>query len=256
MENSKLSFVYWYMAMMFITSTKKSFSALEMQRQIGHKFYKPIWLMMHKIRLTMGKRDASYKLNDQVEIDEAFFVTTAPIERDQYGKRILKHHVQTIYKQRMKRGKGSPRNTTVLVMAESILNKGNKDKYRADRAVKFIKMVQIDGLKTKDILPEIAKTVDSKAHAITDGALHYNNLKSIVGSHEQLKMTMNYAHKVLPWVHKTISNAKRNFLGIHHSIGRSYTQNYLNEFCFKFNRRNNSDLFDRMMNVAVNYKWN
>ena len=53
--------------------------------------------------------------------------------------------------------------------------------------------------------------------------------------------------------HKTTPNAKRNFLGIHHSIRRNYTKNYLNEFCFNFNRRYNyMDLFDRVLNVAVN----
>ncbi len=63
MENSKLPYQHWYMAFMLVTSTKKSFSALEMQRQIEHKFYEPIWAMMHKIRRVMGQRDAEYQLN-------------------------------------------------------------------------------------------------------------------------------------------------------------------------------------------------
>jgi thermostable 8-oxoguanine DNA glycosylase len=59
--------------MCLVTSTKKTFSALEMQKQIGHKFYEPIWEMMHKIRRAMGERDATYKLHDQVEVDDGFF---------------------------------------------------------------------------------------------------------------------------------------------------------------------------------------
>jgi DNA-directed RNA polymerase subunit RPC12/RpoP len=64
MHNSKLSFQYWFMAMTLISSTKKSFSAKEVQRQIGHNRYQPIWEMMHKLRAVMGLRDDQYVLND------------------------------------------------------------------------------------------------------------------------------------------------------------------------------------------------
>ena len=43
--------------------TKKGFSALEVQRMIGHKRYEPIWLMMQKIRVSMGNRDNQYPLD-------------------------------------------------------------------------------------------------------------------------------------------------------------------------------------------------
>ncbi|MFW6218897.1 MAG: hypothetical protein ACOC3S_02140 [Bacteroidota bacterium] len=45
-----------------MTSTKKSISALEMQRQLGHKFYEPVWYMMQKIRKSMGARDGQYPI--------------------------------------------------------------------------------------------------------------------------------------------------------------------------------------------------
>lgn len=54
-----------------MTATKKTFSALEMQRQLGHKRYQPIWEMMHKLRSVTGIRDDRYKLQDTVELDEA-----------------------------------------------------------------------------------------------------------------------------------------------------------------------------------------
>lgn len=51
MESSKLSFKMWFAAMTFMSFNKKGISALEMRRQLGHKFYEPIWSMMHKIRV-------------------------------------------------------------------------------------------------------------------------------------------------------------------------------------------------------------
>jgi len=55
-ENSKLSYQYWFIAFHLMTSMKKTISALEMQRQLGHDYYECIWNMIHKIMLVMGKR--------------------------------------------------------------------------------------------------------------------------------------------------------------------------------------------------------
>ena len=42
MHGSKLPFMYWFIAMHLLTATKKSISAAELQRQIGHKHIKMI----------------------------------------------------------------------------------------------------------------------------------------------------------------------------------------------------------------------
>lgn len=61
--------------------------------------------------------------------------------------------------------------------------------------------------------------------------------------------------KVLPWVHIAISNAKRTLLDIFHDIAPGYLQNYLNEFCWKFNRRYFGEaLFGRLVVTAASYK--
>ncbi len=73
MHGSKLPLMYWFAAMHLMTATKKPISALEMQRQLGHKRYQPIWEMMHKLRSVMGTRDDEYKLKNMVELDEDFF---------------------------------------------------------------------------------------------------------------------------------------------------------------------------------------
>ncbi len=59
-------------------------------------------------------------------------------------------------------------------------------------------------------------------------------------------------NETLKWVHKGISNLKRNLLGIHHMITYKYLQNYLNEFVYKLNRRYFGErLFDRLIVAAV-----
>lgn len=52
-----------------------------------------------------------------------------------------------------------------------------------------------------------------------------------------------------------ISNDKRMLLDIYHNIRPEYLQNYLNEFCYKFNRRYfGENLFDRLLIICVSYK--
>lgn len=250
MENSKLPFTYWYLAFMMITGTRKSFSALEVQRQIGHKFYKPVWTMMDKIRRVMGKRDAQYQLAGQLEMDEGFFKSVQPLQKDSRGK--------ILPRRKSHAGKGNPSQAFVLVMAESVSNPDNKNKHRSNRIVKHNKMVAIPDHKTDAIHAEMKTHVSSDSSVITDDAGQDDKLKSVIKEHEavNLKRTGRKADQVLPWVHKAISNAKRNFLGIHHSIGQGYIQNYLNEFCFKLNRRyNHMDVFDRMIRCAASYQW-
>jgi len=123
MQNSKLPFQYWFIAMHLITSTKKSFSSKEIQRQIGHKRYEPIWAMVHKLRMVMGLRDDEYTLSDEVELDEGFFETVS-ITRDK--------------SEPLKRGRGSQRQTTVLVSVESKLAEDYVDtkKYSTNKRVK------------------------------------------------------------------------------------------------------------------------
>ena len=73
LHGTQLPYYYWYFGMMMLTCTKKSFSALEVQRQLGHLYYEPIWYMLHKIRYAMGERDDDYTLCNEIELDEGFF---------------------------------------------------------------------------------------------------------------------------------------------------------------------------------------
>ncbi len=57
LHGSKLTYKYWLITIYLMSSTKKSFSNYEIQRQLGHKRYEPIWSMIHKIRVEMGRRD-------------------------------------------------------------------------------------------------------------------------------------------------------------------------------------------------------
>jgi hypothetical protein len=88
MHRSRLPFRYWFVAFHLLTSTRKSFSAKELQRQLGHKHYEPIWALLHKLRFVMGRRDSQYVLEGIIELDEGFFSTeVSESEKDKPLKR-------------------------------------------------------------------------------------------------------------------------------------------------------------------------
>jgi len=249
MEKSHIPVRTWFMAIHLMTSTKKSFSALELQRQLGLANYESTWYMMQKIRKTMGKRDKSYQLKGEIEVDEGFYEVVSIPERDELGNLIKETAAQ-------KRGRGSEKQRKVLVMVESASNPLQTDKYKKKRVMGFVKMVTIDELNSVGINYELKKSLDPSSTIITDGWRGYSRSEEVITKHIKQVVPSKDAHKTLPWVHTVIANSKRLFLGTHHSIGHDYLQNYLDEFCYKLNRRNfKSDLFDRMIVAGVNDTW-
>jgi len=240
MHGSQLPLRYWFVAMHLLTATKKSFSAVELQRQLGHKYYEPIWAMLHKLRLAMGKRDERYILSGQIELDEGFFSTEIKEEEKE---------------EPLKRGRGSQKKTKVLVVAESKEVEGKATKKGKPRKVGFIKMNVIQDLKAETINNQVSSNISEDATLITDDSTSYVELEDFVEQHKAQVIPKEKIGEILPWVHLAISNTKRMLLDIHHNIKPEYLQGYLNEFCYNFNRRYFGEaLFDRLLVASATYK--
>lgn len=238
MESSNLPFRKWYLAMAFMSFSKKGISATELQRQLGHKRYEPVWRMMHKIRKAMGNRDKLYQLEGMVEFDEGYF-TTDTSKKD---------------KGNLKRGRGSQRQENVAVMAESIpledLGSGKTSKH-----CRYFKMKVLESHFSEEINQVIEDSIDNKSIVFSDKSTSYIDIADYVEVHVMEKSTHETTVNTLRWVHIAISNAKRTLLGIYHKIKGKYLQLYLDEFCYKLNRRYFGErLFDRLtIAVASNY---
>ena len=239
MEHSKLPFRYWIAAMFLLTCTKKSFSTEELRRQLVHKRYQPIWEMACKLRDVMGKRDERYQLTAQVELDEGFF----SVERPQEEK-----------DKPLKRGRGSQKKAKVPVMVESAPSEKAPEKGRPSKTVKHLKMQVIPDLKSKTITDIAGEHLESSVELTTDDSTSYVKFDEHVQSHQAIIADKNNIKTFLPWVHIAISNAKRLLLDVYHKLKTEYLQYYLNEFCYKFNRRYFGEkLFDRLVFAAISY---
>ena len=274
MESSRLPLYAWFFTAHLMTSFKQVLSAKEIQHQLEMKEYPPVWLMMMKLRDVMGKRDATYKLSDQVELDVSYFPTSVLV--DDNGEKVLE-----------------TKKTTVLVIAESkavdeilseylsniadneSINKASRLIKRASRqsvkkVVHYIKMFAVPNQQYETIKPFITKNIDADAKAVTDGGKSLFRLKELLKEHEAHQETDDGKHEVvvnvLPWVHIITGECRSGIEAIHKEIDERFLQLYLNEYCWKFNRRffrdskdPKYDLFDHLIKIAATYtsdiKW-
>lgn len=159
----------------------------------------------------MGKRDGEYELSGVIELDEGFF-TSVKVEE---GK-----------DKPLKRGRGSQKKSKILIMVESVPVEGKTTKEGKQRKVGHIKMVVIDDLKA-----------NIASDAVSDNSTSYVKLKDVVMEHHPEIISKDKVNVMLPWVHLVISNAKRLLLDVYYDVEPKYLQSYLNEFCYKYNRR-------------------
>lgn len=253
-----------------MTSIKQVLSAKEVQYQLGLEQYPPVWLMMMKLRDIMGKRERIYQLSGDIELDEAFF----PVRMDEADK-----------KECLKRGAGSQRQSKVLVIAESkpvenVLGEYlahpkantnekikkllmNEKRQSVKKVVHYIKMFVIGDAKARTIDKLVEKAVNPSSTIVTDGSPSHVHFKNLVEKHEVYveDNADRVVRTALPWVHIIIGECKSGIEAIHKEVDKRFLQLYLNEYCWKFNRRffrdsNDSrfDLFDRLVRISVMYK--
>ena len=271
MEYSKLPLRTWFYTAHLMTSIKQVLSAKEVQHQLSIS-YPPVWLMMMKLRDIMGKRENMYTLSGEVELDEAFFPTRMKGEERE---------------EPLKRGAGSQRQTKVLVIVESKpaddilvdymesllasyseakarkvadLEKKIAKKNGVKKAVNYIKMFVVDNLEAKTLESFAGRFVDRDTKVVTDGSKSHVKFKTMFSIHES-HVEYDAASVVktnLPWVHIVVGECRSGIEAIHKEVEEEFLQLYLNEYCWKFNRRffrdstnPKYDLFDRLVKISA-----
>jgi hypothetical protein len=96
------------------------------------------------------------------------------------------------------------------------------------KAVDSVNFTNVEEFVNKHLLP--------KQRVRTDG---YPSLNIINKTQQHIsKVTSSeLVDEWLPWVHIAIGNLKAFLLGTFHGVTGKFLQEYLNEFCYRFNRR-------------------
>lgn len=235
MQSSNLSFLIWYKTIFLMSTTKKGFSAKEIQRQLGLKRYEPVWSMVHKLRKAMGERDSRYTLEGMIEFDEGYFTVES----------------SEIEKQKAKRGRGAAGKQNVAVLAESTPLEDLETSTKSNQ-VRYFKAKVLENHGSEQVNNLISESLDDRSIVFSDKSTSYIDIADLVELHITEKSDKETTTETLRWVHIFISNAKRNFLGNYHKIKGKYLQLYLNEFVYKLNRRYFGEkLFDRLIIASI-----
>ncbi len=72
MGKTRTDLTKWFLAIYLISHDKRGISAYKLSKEI-EVTYKTAWLMLHKIRTAMRKRDSEYTPAGIVELDDTFF---------------------------------------------------------------------------------------------------------------------------------------------------------------------------------------
>jgi transposase-like protein len=195
--------------MHLLTATKKTISAAELQRQIGHKRYQPIWELLHKLRSVMGKRDDHYTLCGNIELDEGFLTIEKPEDKKD---------------EKLKQGAGSQRKAKVVVVAEST-DEINPKNINKPKKVGHIKMIVVSDLKANTINEVAADCITPDSIVTTDASKSHRDFKAMFTEHKSQVIDPKDIGKVLPWVHIAIANAKTLLADMYHGIKRSSCKN-------------------------------
>lgn len=213
----------WFWAIFLAANDKRGISALQLSKKLKVSYY-VAWTMLHKIRQAMSDRNELYRLRGIIEIDESFYG----------GKK----------EGGDKRGRGTSK---VPVMIEASTFDGGDG-----RGLGFARMRVIEKADAATVEKVIGEDVAAGQEIVTDGWASYN----VVGpmGHEHVRESSDAgANAALKWVHILASNSKAFLLGTFHGIGRKHLQSYLDEFCYRFNRRRwEEELFDRLVTACAN----
>lgn len=213
-HKTRIPLLTWFWMIFLITQDKGGVSALRLSKMLG-MHYSTVWHVLQKIRIAMSERDSKViRLSGVIELDEGFF------------------------------GRKKPQ-CQVLVMIES------KDGRAGHLVMKRVLSTIVSQPEIKRVLED---HVDMRLRHkfVTDCAKGHNILAKMGHQFEPHKSTPISAAEHLPLVHRAISLAKRFLLGTYHGVRRKHLQNYLDEFCYRFNRRfKESQLYENLINACV-----
>lgn len=205
----------WFRAITLWVTSKRGLSAMEMSRQLGIH-YETAWTWCHKLRASVGAVFGKDKLSGVVELDETYLGGTDD---------------------RAHKGRSLAGKKALVVGAVEVQPTKTPRRIRLGRV-----RLEMAAAATSENLEDFAvRNIEQHAAARTDGLAAYNGLVDAGIGHQQIVIGKDskLASKLFPAIHRVFSLFKRTFLGTFHgSVSHKHLPAYLNEFEFRFNRRN------------------
>lgn len=222
-EKTRTPLTTWFETAWHLTTAKNGMSAQTLSNTLGTT-YRVAWAMLHRYRVAMVRAEREPPYGD-VEVDEVF---VGGIDR---GGRP---------------GRGTRK--SIVVIAVEI---------RQPKGFGRVRMRHVPDASGRSLMPFVCDVVASDAVVLTDGWQGYGGLPrhGYTRKVSPVSASRDPSDAPMPGVHRVASLLKRWILGTHHgAIDAVHLQSYLEEFTFRFNRRNSGNrglVFRRLLEQAV-----
>ena len=214
----------WFHAMYLMGSTRCGISAKQIQRETGVT-YKTAWRMFKQIRSMMSDGDLQLE-GPTVEMDETYF------GGERRGKRA---------DGKWNTGRPAPGDTKKTPIVGIVERKGRA----VARATLDVKSATLLGLVREHVLP--------KSTVYTDELKNYGGIEVLRGKdgkragYEHRRINHSAKVYVIGDIHTNTvegfwSLIKRGIGGVYHAVSQKYLQSYLDEYSFRYNRRDQGNL--------------
>jgi transposase len=216
-EKSSTSLQKWFHAMYQMGSTRCGISAKQIQRETSVT-YKTAWRMFKQIRSLMSE-DGLQLEGPSVEMDETYyggvrkFGRGRPMRGDR-GKTPIVGIVERKGRAIARATKDATGATLLPLVRDYVLPESTvyTDEWKAYGGIENIQ--KPDGTKAG----LVHRRINHKAHVYVHGDIHTNSVEGF-------------------W-----SLIKRGIGGVYHSVSSKYLQTYLNEYSWRYNRRDQGNL--------------
>jgi len=241
-EKSDTDFRKWLYAINLFLNGKKGISGYQLQRQIGVT-YKTAWRMLKQIRIAMGNHEDKEFINTIIEMDEAYIGGKPRKGNNRTKSKDDNDDTPKPKPTPNKRGRGTKK--TPVIGVTDRLNKQIHAK---------VAFPNEDGksLTGKQLLNVLEEVVKGKSIVVTDEYTGYNFLRKSDHVHFTINHNEMYVDGIIHTntIESFWANLKRGITGIYHKVSAKYLQNYVNEFCFRWNNRG-SNTFNLVLRQAV-----
>jgi transposase len=221
-QKSSTSLHLWFYAMYLMASTRCGISAKQLERELGVT-YKTAWRMLNLIRNKLMADDGmGGPLSGEVEIDETY-VSGRPRVGETHG--------------------GRPSARDRKTPAFGMVERGGR-----------VRASVVPNVQTKTIMPRIRQHVLPLTMVYTDDYVIYDRMP---GHYTHRRIAQSQKIYVDGDVHtQTIegffSLVKNGIRGTYHSVSRKWLQGYLNEYAWRYNRRDDRhSMFESLLFRAV-----
>lgn len=216
MHGSHVPIQEWFWTAYLVSTLTPGISARQLQRQLGLGSYRTAWYMLGRLRKGMVN-DKRSRLQGFVETDETIVGGPAKNRR---GRGVV----------------GAPHKSLVVGAVEVIryVDKKGVKKEKSGR----IRLSLIQRADEKTIKRFLNNTIEKGSVIGTDGWRGYSKtaLKGYIHNAQVQDLSVR-AHQLAPHIHRVFSNLKTWLTGTYHGVEAKYLQGYLDEYVFRFNRR-------------------